>query len=131
MLGWTSGRTRGAWILGFFCSCTGKREDKGLGEGQPPSPPAVGLLSESGKLMMARGPVPGSEFLQVDFNKDKSTYKKQKIQRDRHKLKTRSWCSHHHSGVELKIHKNKKTDIDSKSEAARQQTDTNLEGSGR
>ena len=78
MLGWISGRTRGAWILGFFCSCTGKREDKGLGEGQPSPPPAVGLLSESGKLMMARGPVPGSEFLQVDFNKDKPTYKNKK-----------------------------------------------------
>ena len=38
-------------------------------------PPAVGLLLESGKLMMARGPLTGSEFLQVDFNKDKLTYK--------------------------------------------------------
>ena len=28
--------------------------------------------------MMARGPVPGSEFLQVDFNKDKPTYKNKK-----------------------------------------------------
>ena len=78
MLGWISGRTGGAWILGFFRSCTGKREDKGLGEGQPSPPPAVGLLSESGELMMAKGLVPGSEFLQVDFNKDKPTYKNKK-----------------------------------------------------
>ena len=35
----------------------------------------MGLLSESGELMMARGPLTGSEFLQVDFNKDKLTYK--------------------------------------------------------
>ena len=39
-------------------------------------PPAVGLLLDSGELMMmTRGPLPGSGFLQIDFNKDKLTYK--------------------------------------------------------
>ena len=56
---------------------------------------------------MAMGPVPGFKFLQVViycFILSKTNrHTKTKIQRDRHKFKTRGWCSHHHSGAELKV----------------------------
>ena len=81
MLGWISGRTGGAWILGFFRSLLYRKEKRQRAQGGAAiasPPPAVGLLSDSGELMMARGPLPGSEFLQVDFIKDKLTYRNKK-----------------------------------------------------
>ena len=47
-----------------------ERRHRAQGGAATISPPlAAGLLSESGELMMARGPLTGSEFLQVDLTK--------------------------------------------------------------
>ena len=79
---WLDNRTNWRCLASGFLLYRKERRQRAQGGAAITSPPpAAGLLSESGKLMMARGPLTGSEFLQVDFNKDKPTYKSKNIKK--------------------------------------------------